>query len=256
MALNHDPSVFTADCHLPPYRLVHSTALAIVPPEGAAWEPIQSAREDLRDGGLFRWPPHINVRYPFVEPIYFERFAETVAPVLAQTEPFRVRLDRFGAFGGQKRGVLWLEPRVVDTREPPAADPFAELHERLCAAVPGVERTGRPFVPHMTLTHTGSRKYAQGLADELQAQWTAEARAVEFDVRELLILCRSSATQPFRIAWRLPLGSGAAPPRADARVFESMPAAGSLRWRPRERRSLHSKVQSTYFQPPAQTPSE
>ena len=43
----------------------HSSTVAIVPPE-ALWPPIQRARRALRDKGLYRWPPHINLLYPFL----------------------------------------------------------------------------------------------------------------------------------------------------------------------------------------------
>jgi len=104
------------------YRVAHSTTVAIVPPEHL-WPPIQAARERLRDGGLTRWPPHVNLIYPFVEPPYFERFAERFAPAVAQCAPFRVRLERLGVFGSSRRGVVWLDPVVVgaaDGERPPS----------------------------------------------------------------------------------------------------------------------------------------
>lgn len=231
-----------------PNRLVHTTALAVVPPEGACWAPIQAARERLRDGGLFRWPPHINVLYPFVEPVYFERFANAVAPALRECAPFGVRLERFGVFGSERRGVVWMEPTVVGAARPSpdALPPFAELHERIRAAVPDMPRPARPFAPHLTITHTDSLARARALADELQAEWEADrARCcVEFEVGELLILSRSSHTLPFRVAFRLPLGERAHAFGPDARAFESMPRPGSLNWHARERESLHAKVQA------------
>ncbi|KAG8468160.1 hypothetical protein KFE25_007212 [Diacronema lutheri] len=225
------------------YRVAHSTTVAIVPPEHL-WPPIQAARERLRDGGLTRWPPHVNLIYPFVEPPYFERFAERFAPAVAQCAPFRVRLERLGVFGSSRRGVVWLDPVVVGAAD--GERPWARLHERLCAVAPELQSPGRPFVPHMTITHTESCDAAREIADELGAEWAAAGLAVEFDVQEVFILCRSSATEPFRLAWRLPLGEGAPAPRADPRAFESMPTPSSLNWRPRERESLHAKMRAAY----------
>jgi poly(A) polymerase len=225
--------------------LVHTTALAIVPPEGPCWVPIQAARERLRDGGLFRWPPHINVLYPFVEPVYFERFATAVAPALRECAPFRVQLDRYGVFGTERRGVVWMEPTAVRVpSSPDSSPPFAELYERIYSMVPDMPRPARPFVPHLTITHTDSLARAQALADELQAEADPDADPIEFEVGELLILSRSSSTHPFRVAFRLPLGEHAHTFGADSRAFESMPRSGSLDWHPRERESLHARIQA------------
>lgn len=227
------------------YRLVHTTALAIVPPE-PSWPPIQSARERLRDGGLFRWPPHINVFYPLVEPVYFERLAGQLAPALAQCAPFRVRLDTFRVFGTARRGVVWLEPSVVGAD--PTEQPFARLYERLVEAAPEVRQPRPAFVPHLTVTHTDSAESAQAIAEQMQAEWAEERRSVEFEVAELAILCRSSATQPFRLAWRLPLGSAAAPPYAESRAFDGIPLPGSLGsgWQPLERQALHARMRAAH----------
>ncbi|KAJ1624931.1 2'-5' RNA ligase superfamily-domain-containing protein [Pavlovales sp. CCMP2436] len=220
-------------------RLLHTTALAIVPPEGTCWAPIQDARERLRDGGLFRWPPHINLVYPFIEPMYFERFAGAVAPALADCAPFTLRLERFGVFGGRAGGVVWLDPQSAGDVDGVVVQPLLELHELLCNAAPEIRRPpGRPFVPHLTLTHTDSEASARAIAEASGAEWATEGRYVEFEVSEILVLSRATATQPFRTAWRLPLGrEGGAAPRPDPRVFESMPTASSLGWKPRTRQA-------------------
>ena len=48
----------------------HSSTVALVPPE-SVWAPLQQARLNLRDKGLYRWPPHLNLLYPFVPPCDF-----------------------------------------------------------------------------------------------------------------------------------------------------------------------------------------
>ena len=40
--------------------LRHWASVALVPP-AAAWGRLQAARLGLRDPGLWRWPPHVNV---------------------------------------------------------------------------------------------------------------------------------------------------------------------------------------------------
>ena len=66
----------------------------------------------MKDAGLYRWPPHANLLYPFLET------GDAAAPKLRRAArkiaPFRVRLASTGVFGGKRRGVLWLRPEVVD----------------------------------------------------------------------------------------------------------------------------------------------
>ena len=51
--------------------MAHETSVALVPPD-SAWPPIQDARMLVQDKGLWRWPPHANLLYPFVAPAEFE----------------------------------------------------------------------------------------------------------------------------------------------------------------------------------------
>ena len=109
---------------------VYTSTVALVPPEGA-WLPIQQARESLRDKGLYRWPPHINLLYPFVPEEHFAQAADALAPAAAATPPFELTLDTFGVFGGRHRGVLYVCPGA---REQLAA--LCDLQAALQAAIP------------------------------------------------------------------------------------------------------------------------
>lgn len=221
-------------------RRVHTTALAIVPPD-ECWPQIQAARTELQDAGLYRWPPHINLIYPFIEPIYFERFADAVAPALATVPPFRLRLGSLDVFGGTRHGVLWLDPSEVG--EPTGR--LDELYRKVCEACPDAQRSTRPFRPHLTITHTSTGEAARELAARMQH---ACEPPVEFEVLELLILARKGPTDPFERAWRLPLGPRAAAharvPGSEAR-FLGMPTAESdVEWRAARRRPLQDRVRA------------
>ena len=109
---------------------VYTSTVALVPPE-QAWLPIQQARESLRDKGLYRWPPHINLLYPFVPEEHFAQAAGALAPAAAATPPFELTLDTFGVFGGRHRGVLYVCPGA---REELAA--LRGLQATLQAAIP------------------------------------------------------------------------------------------------------------------------
>jgi 2'-5' RNA ligase len=186
-------------------RKVHTLTVAIVPPPEYkdVWIRVGAMRVELLDPGYYRWPPHINLLYPFVE--YGEEFSsvpatEEVAPssstmslaqtveqlhgVTRQCPPFPISLNAFGTFGGKKRGVLWLYPdsRGGDENLPVDDDmptdtqnvPLLQLQNQLEEAFPNCRDLSQKgndglFHPHMTLSHF------ETLTDALEAQARLEA---------------------------------------------------------------------------------
>eukprot|EP00965_Chrysotila_dentata_P084517 2790304-Pleurochrysis_carterae.AAC.2 len=67
-------------------------------PKSLSWP--QAMRASLHDKGLYRWPPHINLLYPFLQHSFAECALNEFAPVLAQLSPFQITLDSLGIFGG------------------------------------------------------------------------------------------------------------------------------------------------------------
>jgi 2'-5' RNA ligase superfamily len=63
----------------------HASTVALVPPE-ASWERIQRARYELQDKGLYRWPPHCNLLYPFVEKPDFEICTAAITDALVAVQ--------------------------------------------------------------------------------------------------------------------------------------------------------------------------
>ena len=144
---------------LPDDPKLHTSTVALVPPE-EVWLPIQQARESLRDKGLYRWPPHINLLYPFVPEEQFAAAADALAPAAAATSPFELTLDTFGVFGGRHRGVLYVCPGA-----PEELAALCELQAALQAAIPHCDdqQRGGVFTPHMTLAHFPSREAAEAV---------------------------------------------------------------------------------------------
>jgi 2'-5' RNA ligase len=134
----------------------HHLSVCMVPPESSVdvWDAITQCRIQFKDPGLYRWPPHANLLYPFIDirPVaasasscvdscndFIEdeegsgkhtpatlvdpSIIEGLLRACQQIEPFHVRLHQFGTFGNNKRGVLWLYPdsyrtEVVDVMNP------------------------------------------------------------------------------------------------------------------------------------------
>jgi 2'-5' RNA ligase len=117
----------------------HCMTVCMVPPamEEKVWERLTEARTELKDPGLFRWPPHVNLIYPFVD-ISKESLSvgretdcacaegttgtqeeelESARPILEalvsavqKCKPFYISLKNLGTFGGKHRGVLYMYP--------------------------------------------------------------------------------------------------------------------------------------------------
>ena len=180
-----------------PVPKVHTLTVCMVPPPSnvEVWNTVYQMRELLRDPGLFRWPPHVNLLYPFVNFEAIEGHDATSTPLFEtvqlirqatkQIEPFPVCLNAYGTFGGRNRGVLWLNP---DSRKGAVGDesdnstiPLMDLHSSLekafpmCLDLSQKGNTGK-FSPHMTLSHF------KNLTDALDAQTKLEEK---FSLNEL-----------------------------------------------------------------------
>jgi 2'-5' RNA ligase len=189
---------------------VHTVTVCVVPPSDheRVWEVVSDMRRTLQDPGYFRWPPHINLLYPFLKlpssssiAMGHENEMTLVADIVQQLElatthvpPFETKLDSFGIFGGANRGVLWLHPESssgllcdennyeddiaaqnkIDLCHRTTNAPLIALQQSLEDAFPmccDQSRKGEygKFVPHMTISHFSSRDEA------LQGQYKVEA---------------------------------------------------------------------------------
>uniref|UniRef100_A0A7S0LSD4 Uncharacterized protein n=1 Tax=Coccolithus braarudii TaxID=221442 RepID=A0A7S0LSD4_9EUKA len=161
----------------PRMQKVHHSSVALVPPD-SCWAPIQAVRYELRDHGLYRWPPHINLLYPFVPPgEAMEEALARLGPAAAGVEPFELALDTLGTFGGRHHGVLWAGPS--DTTQLAL---LVALQAALQTAMPEFDDQqrvgGGGFVPHMTLSHFSSLEEAEAARAKLAQSW----RPVTFTV--------------------------------------------------------------------------
>ena len=208
-----------------PSRKSLCLTICLVPPPSAttAWERLSDVRRKLKDPGFFRWPPHANLLYPFLEPSYVEEsdkskeeqysefrehLAMSLTSVAAQCKPFDIDIDTFGTFGGKDRGVLWAHPKSKYSA--PAADcesdeePLITLQTLLENHFPTCtdQRKQGSFTPHMTLSH-----YAN-ITDALEAKGRVESEweSTSFHVQEIYLLQRKGDEGQFKILAKIPMG--------------------------------------------------
>ena len=182
---------------MPKPRKVHTSALCWVP-SVEQQSSIQSLRA-LYDKQFDRWPPHVNVLYPFVPVDDFEDGAVALASAISALPPFEVVLRRLCHFNhGKKSVTAWLEPECSDSA-------WVTLQTLAQATFPHcTDQTNRgPFVAHLTI---GQFADEAALAP-LRAQ-AADFEPIRCTVGELCLISRAGQDEPFLVHWRVPIGGG------------------------------------------------
>ena len=153
-----------------PLPKIHTLTVCIVPPPSnmEVWQTLSQMRELLQDPGFFRWPPHINLLYPFINyeteacqenGLSLEETVDLLCEVTKQCAPFTVSLNSLGTFGGRQRGVLWLSPNGQSNGNfETSSDDLMALHAKLEEAFPmctdlSQKGSAGKYTPHMTLSH-------------------------------------------------------------------------------------------------------
>lgn len=228
-------------------KKLYNWTVCMVPPESATdvWDTLTRARTQLRDPGLYRWPPHANLLYPFVDclqihssstdekkknsnkankdsddthhllPTVNGDMIDRLEQACQDCEPFEVQLKQFGTFGGAKRGVLWLHPKshrhgtMEEDPNPDAHDvsPLVALQACLEAAFP--QCTEQRTVSGQFTPHMTLSHFVDRNA-ALLAQTEIESwwpsRGLWFPVKSIFVLHRQGDAGQFEIVAEVPLG--------------------------------------------------
>jgi 2'-5' RNA ligase len=210
-----------------PLRKSHCRTICLVPPPSATatWDRLKTVRRECKDPGFYRWPPHTNILYPFIEPIFssedgVERSIEDnripfrdelishLSSAAEKIEPFDVTIDSFGTFGNNQRGVLWAYPKSQwkqksnDKEED--EEPLLRLHKLLEQQFPMCTDTRKSgaFHPHTTISHYANNNDALIAKERVEAGW----KPVSFHVPEIYLLERKGDDGQFQISATIPLG--------------------------------------------------
>ncbi|WP_342380657.1 RNA repair domain-containing protein [Myxococcus stipitatus] len=179
-------------------RLVHQTAVVLIPPE-SAWPPIQALRKK-HDAKFERWMPHVTLLYPFLPEEDFDTVAALFEEALRDIEPFEVTLSTFGHFEHRANATAWLRP----DDEPRGA--LAALHAKLAAVVPECASPERGFSPHLSVGQLPRSKDVD--LEQTLATWARTWRALSFPIGDVCLIRRKGDT-PFEVIRRIPLGRAA-----------------------------------------------
>ncbi|KAF0690409.1 Aste57867_18141 [Aphanomyces stellatus] len=153
----HMPLVRAMAKSLPPH-LAHKSALALVlAPVDTSYAAVQAIRQ-VHDKAYDRWPPHINLLYPFLaQPSRdLDVILARVQGAVDELPPIAPsRFDTLGHFvHSKKSSTVFLAPRGD------VGQAIERLQAALQAAFPECNHDTRPFVPHLTLGQAAGGKQA------------------------------------------------------------------------------------------------
>ncbi|KAK3353558.1 2'-5' RNA ligase superfamily-domain-containing protein [Lasiosphaeria hispida] len=145
MATPEPPSLASAESAIP--TTSYDTALCIIPPR-SLWPAIDSLRS-LYDKAYEKWPPHVNLIYPFVPADLLPAAAEHIQTALSRRggERLALSLDVPGVFARKRDNTIYLH----DADKARAAR-VRELRTDVLRALGG--RAGQGYQMHMTVAQS------------------------------------------------------------------------------------------------------
>jgi 2'-5' RNA ligase len=153
-----------------PAHLTYKTAIALLPPSSIT-SPIEVVRS-VHDKNFKRWPPHINLIYPFLaSPLETSdsnahRLSQAIQARLEKAtsgvRPFQTSLnaDPPGTFTHSKTSkTVWLGPLPDDN--------VKQLQAALQAEFAECDSDQRAFTPHLSIGQARTDKVAEQLRNEI-----------------------------------------------------------------------------------------
>lgn len=176
-------------------RKNYQTAAVLLPPK-EIWEKIEQLRIQ-HDKSFVRWPPHINMLYPFVPLEDFPAAVETLHSGLKLQKPFDVHLKTFQHFLHNNTSTIWLHPQTEGTE-------IVDLQRHLESLFPQCndlsKKSSNGFTPHLTVGQS-SKNQAEGFTQKFQVDWNP----LTFTVDSIYLLQRNG-DHPFSTLYQIPFG--------------------------------------------------
>lgn len=153
-----------------PAHLTYKTAIALIPPASIT-PPIEAVRS-VHDKSFRRWPPHINLIYPFLatpletsdstSPRLSQAIKARLEKATSKIRAFHVSLDvnAPGVFTHSKSSkTVWLGPTPSEYA--------IKLQAALQAEFAECNTDSRPFTPHLSLGQARTDKAVHQLSREI-----------------------------------------------------------------------------------------
>ncbi|KAJ4165387.1 hypothetical protein LMH87_007021 [Akanthomyces muscarius] len=158
----------------------HDTALCIIPPQ-SLWPAINRLRS-LNDKAYAKWPPHINLAYPFVHPDLVADAADILLQLdLSDVLPLRASITDADAFVHDKHNTLYLKPDAATA---------TDLHELVNKVRAGLGwQTQSIYNPHLTV---GQSEDADSDTHKFLLRKARLLTPMSWDVAHLAIMVRDT----------------------------------------------------------------
>ncbi|KAH7066966.1 2'-5' RNA ligase superfamily-domain-containing protein [Paraphoma chrysanthemicola] len=201
-----------------PAHLSHKSALALLPP-AHIFAPIEAVRK-VHDRHFERWPPHINLLYPFLaspsttteqgdRTRLSEEIRARIQHVVKSIQSFHISMhaDSAGVFShGKNSKTVWLGPSTqsIQLLQTALQTEFAEC-----------DADKRPFQPHLSVGQARSDKGAMALAEAIKNSVTdypthhneADAVALDWYVDKVFVIERKGYHGRFEVVDSIELGT-------------------------------------------------
>ncbi|KAI9839008.1 MAG: hypothetical protein M1837_002295 [Sclerophora amabilis] len=192
----------------------HQTALCIIPPPHVSHE-IDKLRSHY-DKAYRKWPPHLNILYPFVSPEKLQNAETVIRSVLELQEKVSLptcSFEKSDSFSHRQSATVYLEPRTEDTQNKNSVSRDAtdahddmsigELYTTMAVAFGHDQSSSsdtpeQPYRPHLTIGQTplddSARDHLKSKADLLlPISWQVGSLAIL--VREHQTECKNPSTR-------------------------------------------------------------
>lgn len=176
-------------------------ALAVVPPT-ELWGPIQKIRAvHARPKQFKRWPPHVNILWPFMPPLELPDAVLVLKEALASVVPFVLELDNFSSFVHGKMAHFILDANIPE---------LVSLHAVVAKLYPESEKDSqRGFHGHLTVGQvSGDKATIRQLVDTQCEKFQKDWQPPRFLVDHLVVLVAATADDPFEEYARVSIGPG------------------------------------------------